>query len=56
MKVLNVDDIHYPTDVCKERIAKELTKQLLPLIEYDIVDNDSYGTRDIVGTLTVLMK
>lgn len=45
-----------PTDICKERIARELAQQLMPVIEYDVADNRAYGTKDIVGRLTVFVK
>ena len=50
------ENLYCPTDICKERIMRELSRQLMPVIEYDVVDNRAYGTKDIVGRLTVLMK
>lgn len=50
------EHMYHPTDVCKELIAQELSKQLMPLIEYDVADNRAYGTKDMVGRLTVLVK
>ena len=50
------ENMYCPTDICKERIARELAQQLIPVIEYDVADNRAYGTKDIVGRLTVLMK
>lgn len=48
--------LYCPTDVCKEKIVNQISRQLLPLIEFDVVDNEFYGTKDIVGRLTILMK
>jgi hypothetical protein len=45
-----------PVDVCKEDIARKMSRELLPLIEFDIVDNRAYGIKDIVGRLIVLMR
>ena len=53
---LDRDGLYCPTDVCKERIVREISNQLLPLIEYDVTDNEAYGTKNIVGRLSVLMK
>ena len=53
---LDQNGMYCPTDVCKEYIVREISKQLLPLIEYDVTDNEAYGTKNIVGRLTVLMK
>lgn len=50
------ETMYLPADFCKKRIASELSNQLMPLIEYDIVDNRAYGTKDIVGRLTILAK
>jgi hypothetical protein len=50
------ENMYCPTDICKERIARELAQQLMPVIEYDVADNRAYGTKDIVGRLTVLVK
>lgn len=53
---LDRDGLYYPTDMYKEKIASQISKQLLPLVEFDIVDNESYGTKDIVGRLIVMTK
>ena len=53
---LDRDTMYCPTDRCKEYIADHIAKQLVPLIEYDVVDNRAYGTKDMVGRLTILMK
>ena len=48
--------LYCPTDVCKEKIVNQISKQILPLVEFDVVDNEPYGTKDIVGKLTILTK
>ena len=50
------ENMYCPTDICKERIARELAQQLMPVIEYDVADNRAYGTKEIVGRLTVLTR
>lgn len=53
-----LDDVsmHYPIAMIKEHIAKDMAKNILPLIEFDIVDNVDYGTRDFVGRIVILTK
>lgn len=53
---INNATIHCPVEICKEKIARQISEQLLPLIEFDVVDNHAYGTKDITGRLVVLMK
>ena len=53
---LDRNGMYCPTDICKQRIADDISRQLLPLIEYDVADNRAYGTKDIVGRLTILVK
>ena len=53
---LDREGAYYPTDMCKEDIARKISRQLLPFIEFDVVDNETYGTKDIIGRLVVLMK
>jgi hypothetical protein len=53
---LDRDGMYCPTDFCKEKIINQISRQLLPFVEFDVVDNESYGTKDIVGRLTILMK
>jgi hypothetical protein len=53
---LDNNSIYCPTDECRDRIIYALSKQLMPFIEFDIVDNRAYGTKDIVGRLSVLQK
>lgn len=48
--------LYCPTDVCKEKIVNQISKQILPLVEFDVVDNEPYGVKDIVGRLTILTK
>ena len=49
----NMGDIHYPTDECKRIVVQEIARQLEPYIEFDLVDNDCYGTKILRGKLTV---
>lgn len=53
---LDREGLYWPTDVCKEDIAHKISRQLLPFIEYDVIDNEAYGTKSIVGRLIVLTK
>lgn len=53
---LDRDGLYCPTDVCKEKIISQISRQLLPLVEFDVVDNEPYGTKDIIGRLTIMMK
>jgi hypothetical protein len=53
---LDRDSMYCPVDVCKEDIARKMSRELLPLIEFDIIDNNAYGTKDIVGRLIVLTR
>ena len=53
---LDRNGMYYPIDVCKEKIVSQISRQLLPLVEFDIIDNEPYGIKDIVGRLTILMK
>lgn len=48
--------MYNPTDVCKEKIVNQISRQLLPFVEFDVVDNELYGTKDIVGRLIILTK
>lgn len=48
--------LYCPTDICKEKIVSQISRQLLQFVEFDVIDNEPYGTKDIVGRLTVLMK
>lgn len=53
---LNNDTLYCPIDVCKEKIVNQISRQLLPLVEFEVVDNKFRGTKDIVGKLTILTK
>lgn len=53
---LDREGAYCPTDMCKEDIAYKISRQLLPLIEYDVIDNKACGTKSIVGRLIVLTK
>lgn len=56
--VLTLDEeyMHCPISICKERIADNLSKQLLPFIEFDLIDNYAYRSRDLIGKLIILTK
>jgi hypothetical protein len=53
---LDRDSMYCPVDVCKEDIARKMARELLPLIEFDIVDNKAYGIKEIVGRLIVMTR
>jgi hypothetical protein len=53
---LNHDNLCCPIDVCKEEIVDQISKQLLPLVEFKVVDDPFHITKDIVGRLTILTK
>lgn len=53
---LDRNGMYCPIDVCKEHITRDISRQLLPVIEFDVIDNEAYGTKDIVGRLTVFTK
>ena len=48
--------MNYPVDMCKEHIARDMAKKLLQFIEFDVVDNRDYNTKDLVGRLVILTK
>lgn len=53
----NLDDeysLHCPADICKKEISARIAEQLEPYIEFDIVDNRAYGTKVLVGKLSVM--
>lgn len=54
--IYNINDktLHYPSEEYKETIAERLLGQLIPFFKFDIVDNRAYGTKDMVGTITVV--
>ena len=53
---LDRNGMYCPIDVCKEKIVSQISRQLLPLVEFDIIENEPYGIKDIVGRLTIFMK
>jgi hypothetical protein len=53
---LNNETLYCPIDVCKEEIVKKISKQLLPLVDFIVVDDPKHMTKDIVGRLTILKK
>jgi hypothetical protein len=57
--VCNIDweDLHYPVEEYKETIAREITEKILPLIDFDLIDNPiKWGTKDMIGKLKVISK
>lgn len=48
-------ELYFPTDMCKEQIIKEISKQLISYIEFDVIDN-AYGTKSMVGRLNILTR
>lgn len=50
----NIDDMNCSADYCKKRVINEIVKQLEPYIEFDLVDNKTYGTKTLKGQLTVV--
>lgn len=53
---LDRDGMYYPSDMLKEDIARKISKQLVPLMEFDVIDNEIDMTKDIIGRLIVLTK
>ena len=53
---LNNDLYQLPVDECKKRIIKDMSSQLMPYVNFDVVDNDMYGTKNLVGKLIVVTK
>lgn len=45
-----------PIDMCKEYIVRDMSRKLMPYVEFDIVDNEAYGTKDLVGRLLIMTK
>lgn len=52
----DLEGMHTPVDMCKERVAREITRKIMPFIEFDVVDNRAYGTKDLVGRVFVVTK
>lgn len=50
------NDWRFPSDRCKEEVFRQMFRKLEPYIEFDIVDNQAYGTKSLVGKLSVLKK
>ena len=46
----------YPVEECKKLIAEHISEQLLPFIEFDLVDNFAYDSKDFVGRLQIVQK
>lgn len=53
---IDPNDYHYPIERCKEDVVRKMCRQLESYIEFDIVDNQAYGTKSLVGKLSVLKK
>lgn len=49
----NINTLHYPTDYCKKEIIDKIAQQLEPYVEFDVVDNNAYGTKTLVGKLMI---
>lgn len=43
-----------PSDICKKEIANRIAEQLQPYIEFDVIDNEAYGTKVWIGKLSVM--
>lgn len=53
---LDTENSYCPTDICKERIVHEISRKLMPFVEFDVIDNEAYGTKDLIGRLFVLTR
>lgn len=53
---IDLNDYHYPIERCKEDIVHKMCRQLEPYIEFDMVDNQAYGTKSLVGKLSIVKK
>lgn len=50
----NIDDMNCSADYCKKEVINQISRQLEPYVEFDLVDNRAYGTKSLRGKLTVL--
>lgn len=51
----NEDMYYLPIDECKKRIVKDISNNLMPYVEFDVVDN-MHGTKSLIGRLLVVTK
>lgn len=54
--ILDRDRLNYPTEYYKMQLAKEISKLIIPHIEFDIEDNNEFGTKNLIGTLSILKR
>lgn len=54
--VLDRDQLYCPTEYHKMRIANEISKLIMPHINFDIEDNSEFGTKNLIGTLLILKR
>lgn len=52
----NNDMYRFPIEECKKRIIHDMSMQLMPYVEFDVVDNDAYRTKTLVGRLNIVTK
>jgi len=54
--ISNIDSINCPLDYIKEDLCKGFYKELLPFVEWDIINEGNKPIRVLVGTLMVVEK
>lgn len=52
----DINEIHCPIEQCKWYIAQDILKEIISYIEFDIVDNHEFNTKNLIGTLSVIKK
>ena len=50
------ENLDCPIDMCKEYIVRDMSRKLMSYVEFDIVDNEAYGTKDLIGRLFVMTR
>lgn len=53
---IDPNDYHCPIERCKEDVVRKIYRQLESYIDFDIVDNHAYGTKSLVGKLSIVKK
>lgn len=53
---VQIDDCGTPTDVLKRMLRRELSEQLEPCIEYDVMDSEGFPHKYLIGTVYVSVK
>lgn len=53
---IDPNDYRYPIERCKEEVVRKMCRQLESYIDFDIVDNQAYGTKSLVGKLSIVKK